>query len=149
MRRSGQANFPRLCFHAPICKYQFRFLLLWLRQGWILCHVCRLHSLWLTLDCQKVVWKNSNVTWKVFCFFFINPRMEDTWRVTFEILQWHSCVMLHDKHMDRCHAEGLLCLNKGINDACFLTSTLPTGTLRSVSIQLISSIFPCYYSDSP
>lgn len=75
--------------------------------------------------------------------------MQDTWRVTFEILQWHSCVMLHDKHMDRCHAEGLLCLNKGINDACFLTSTLPTGTLRSVSIQLISSIFPCYYSDSP
>lgn len=82
-------------------------------------------------------------------FFFINPRMEDTWRVTFEILQWHSCVMLHDKHMDRCHAEGLLCLNKGINDACFLTSTLPTGTLRSVSIHLISSIFLSYYSDSP
>lgn len=57
--------------------------------------------------------------------------------------------MLHDKHMDRCHAKGLLCLNRRINDACFLTSTLPTGTLRSVSMQLISSIFPCYYFDLP
>lgn len=90
------------------------------------------------------------VTKRFFLFFFkLNSRLKDTQSFTFKILQWHSCVMLHDKHMDHCHAKGLLCLNRRINDACVLTSTLPTGTLRSVSMHLISSIFLCYYFDSP